>query len=253
MNLDMSSVESVEAQIQGLSGGELTQLHNYLKQIDDTLRSEPTQLAPLLSELDPCTHSLGYLFVLDALASAAISKDQINEIVLSVAKFINVCAVEQIRLAPVKFISPCKRLKDQVMLLGRPNAWCCSTIDRSSTEQLFTLHPDFLHTFSTWRSLLLCLLSKSYKTRLSILEDEIFEVDQPRDFFLYCYYGGMICVGQKKFSKALELLHNFSTTFPKYTSSAAQRNLKNLTQPYLELVNVYSTGKVSDKDKFASD
>lgn len=51
---------------------------------------------------------------------------------------------------------------------------------QSSTEQLTTLHPDFL---------LLCLLAKCYKTGLSILEDDIYEVDQPRDFFLYCYYG----------------------------------------------------------------
>lgn len=49
-----------------------------------------------------------------------------------------------------------------------------------SSEQLTTLHPDFL---------LLCLLAKCYKTGLSILEDDIFDVDQPRDFFLYCYYG----------------------------------------------------------------
>lgn len=51
---------------------------------------------------------------------------------------------------------------------------------QSSREQLTPLHPDFL---------LLCLLAKCYKTGLSILEDDIYEVDQPRDFFLYCYYG----------------------------------------------------------------
>lgn len=51
---------------------------------------------------------------------------------------------------------------------------------QSSPEQLTTLHPDFL---------LLCLLAKCYKTGLCILEDDVFEVDQPKDFFLYCYYG----------------------------------------------------------------
>ncbi|GER31342.1 COP9 signalosome complex subunit 3 [Striga asiatica] len=287
MNLNRSSVESVAAQIQGLSGGELTQLHNYLKQIDNTLHSDPTQLTALLNELDPSIHSLGCLYVLEALTSVPVSKDQINETVLSIARFIDVCAAEQIRLAPEKFICLCKRLKDQVMLLADPIRGVAPLLTairklRSSTEQLTTLHSDFL---------LLCLLSKCYKTGLSILKEEIFEVDQPRDLFLYCYYGGMICIGQKKFSNALELLHNvvtapmsiisaiaveaykkyilvslihlgrFSTSFPKYTSSAAQRNLKNFCQPYLELVNVYSTGKVSElemfvqanKDKFASD
>lgn len=51
---------------------------------------------------------------------------------------------------------------------------------RTSSEHLTSLHPEFL---------LLCLLSKSYKAGLSILNDDIFEVDQPRDLFLYCYYG----------------------------------------------------------------
>ncbi|KAK8333160.1 hypothetical protein V6Z12_A10G184500 [Gossypium hirsutum] len=122
---------------------------------------------------------------------------------------------------------------------------------RSSTEHLTALHPEFL---------LLCLLAKSYKTGHSILEEDIFEVDQPNDLFLYCYYGGMICIGQKHFQKALELLHNvvtapmfavnaiaveaykkyilvslilhgqFSTSLPKYSSSAAQRNLRSLCQ-----------------------
>ncbi|KAL1531575.1 COP9 signalosome complex subunit 3 [Salvia divinorum] len=289
MNLNMNSVESLVAQIQGLSGniGELTQLRNYLKQCDDLLRTESTRLAPLLTELDPSVHSLGYLYILEACTSATVSKDQANELVLSVARFINVCAADQIRLAPEKFISICKRLKEQVVLLEDPMRGVAPLLTsirklQSSTEQLTTLHPDFL---------LLCLMSKCYKTGLSVLEDDVFEVDQPRDLFLYCYYGGMICIGQKKFRKALELLHNvvtapmpiisaiaveafkkyilvslihlgqFATSFPKYTSSAAQRNLKNFSQSYLDLVNSYSTGKVSDvenyvqnnKDKFESD
>nr|XP_034922478.1 COP9 signalosome complex subunit 3-like isoform X2 [Populus alba] len=102
---------------------------------------------------------------------------------------------------------------------------------------------------------------------------------------------GMICIGQKHFQKALELLHNvvtapmssinaiaveafkkyilvsliqnrqFSTSLPKYTSSAAQRSLKTLCQPYMEVASSYSSGKVSElktyiqtnKEKFESD
>ncbi|KAH6758577.1 Proteasome component domain protein [Perilla frutescens var. hirtella] len=285
----MNSVESLVAQIQGLSGniGELTQLRNYLKQSDDLLRTESTRLAPLLTELDPSIHSLGYLYILEACTSTPISKDQSNELVLSVARFINVCSTEQIRLAPDRFVSICRRLKEQVMLLEDPMRGVAPLLTairklQLSTEQLTTLHPDFL---------LLCLLSKCYKPGLSVLEDDVFEVEQPRDLFLYCYYGGMICIGQKQFRKALELLHNvvtapmpiisaiaveaykkyilvslihlgqFATSFPKYTSSAAQRNLKNFSPPYLELVNSYSTGRVSElencvlanRDKFESD
>lgn len=55
---------------------------------------------------------------------------------------------------------------------------------QTSTEKLTTLHSDYL---------LLCLLAKCYKAGLSILDDDIFEVDHPRDHFLYCYYGLVIC------------------------------------------------------------
>ncbi|KAK9997035.1 hypothetical protein SO802_021721 [Lithocarpus litseifolius] len=45
---------------------------------------------------------------------------------------------------------------------------------QNSSKHLTTLHPEFL---------LLCLLAKCYRTGLSILEEDIFEVDQPRDLF----------------------------------------------------------------------
>ncbi|KAL6587413.1 hypothetical protein OROMI_000391 [Orobanche minor] len=276
MNLNMSSAESVAGQIRGLLGGELTQLHNYLKQIDDTLHSESNQLAPLLNELDSSVHSLCYLYLLEAGTSAPTSKEQANKLVLSVARFINVCAAEQIRLAPEKFISLCKKFKDQVMLLEDPMRGVAPLLMaihklQLSPEQLTPLHPDFL---------LLCLLSKCYKTGLSILDDDILEIWSQGSPLPN--HTGMICIGQKKFSKALELLHNvvtapmpiisaiaveaykkyilvslihlgqFSTSFPKYTSSAAQRNLKNFSQ---------NTGKVTEletcvqtnKDKFETD
>ncbi|XP_019161663.1 PREDICTED: COP9 signalosome complex subunit 3-like [Ipomoea nil] len=285
----MDSIESVVAQIQGLSSNsqDIAQLHSFLKQSDEFLRAESTRLAPVLVQLDLVKHSLGYLYVLDACMCAPIPKEQSHELVSTVATFINGCAADQIRLAPEKFISICKRFKEQVILLEAPIRGVAPMLTaiqklQLSTEQLTTLHPDFL---------LLCLLTKCYKIGFSILGDDIFEIDQPKDFFLYCYYGGMICIGQKQFRKALELLQNvvtapmstlnaiaveaykkyilvslihlgqFSTSFPKYTSSVAQRNLKNYSQAYLELANSYSTGKISEletcvqthKDKYQSD
>ncbi|MBA0799725.1 hypothetical protein Gohar_010222 [Gossypium harknessii] len=204
-----------------------------------------------------------------------------------IARFITSCIAEQIRLAPDKFITVCKRFKDQVLLLEEPLRGVAPMLTairklQSSSEHLTALHPEFL---------LLCLLSRCYKAGLSILEEDVFEVDQPRDLFLFCYYGGMISIGKKWFRKALELLHNVvtapmstvnaiaveafkkyilvslihhgqsPTNLPKYASSVAQRNLKNLCQPYIELANSYSNGKIADietyveanKDKFESD
>ncbi|GMH06827.1 hypothetical protein Nepgr_008667 [Nepenthes gracilis] len=273
----METAEALVVQIQALSGSaeDVSHLHSCLKQSEELLR-QPTSLAPFLDRLDPSKHSLGYLYLLEAFTSCPISKEQANELILLIVRFVNSCNAEQIRLAPDKFVSVCKRLKDQAMLLDAPIRGVSAMLTairklQPSSEHLTTLHPDFL---------LLCILAKCYKTGLHLLEDDIFEVDLPRDLFLYCYYGAMICVGLKQFQKSLELLHNvvtspmsnlnaiaveaykkyilvslihhgqFSTAFPKYTSNVAQRNLKNFTQPYLDLASSYSNGKISELEMF---
>ena len=157
----------------------------------------------------------------EACTSASVSKEQAAMLVPYIARFISYCAPEQIRLAPEKcmylylrefylmgtnavksclvcmlmlfivgvaVIAVCKRFKDQVMLLGTPMRGVAPLQAavrklQNSSEHLTTLHPEFL---------LLCLLAKCYKTGLSILEEDIFEVDQPRDLFLYCYYGWVV-------------------------------------------------------------
>ncbi|XP_068334721.1 COP9 signalosome complex subunit 3-like [Pyrus communis] len=267
----MEAIQSLVTNIQGLSSsGDISHLHVLLKQAQESLYAESTRLLPVLDQLDPATHSLGYLYILEACSSGSISKEQASALVLPIARFINSCVVEQIRLQPDKFISVCKRFKDHVMLLEAPLRGVAPMLTaiqkiQTSSEHLTSLHPELL---------LLCLLSKSYKVGYSVLDDDIFEVDQPRDLFLYCYYGGMICIGQKRFRKALELLHNvvtspmtsfnaiaveaykkhilvslihnwnFCTSLPKYTSSVCQRNLKNYCQPYIELAHCYVSGKI---------
>ncbi|KAM1357656.1 hypothetical protein ACFX1Q_044721 [Malus domestica] len=267
----MEAMQSLVTNIQGLSSsGDISHLHVLLKQAQESLYAESTRLLPVLDQLDPATHSLGYLYILEACSSGSISKEQASALVLPIARFINSCVAEQIRLQPDKFISVCKRFKDHVMLLEAPLRGVAPMLTairkiQTSSEHLTSLHPEFL---------LLCLLSKSYKVGYSVLDDDIFEVDQPRDLFLYCYYGGMICIGQKRFRKALELLHNvvtspmtsfnaiaveaykkhilvslihnwnFCTSLPKYTSSVCQRNLKNYCQPYIELAHCYVSGKI---------
>jgi hypothetical protein len=85
----------------------------------------------------------------------------------------------------------CRRVKEQAMNLHEPMRAILplqSAIRKlqPSSEYLTAIHADFLQ---------VCLLSKCYKASLSILEDDIFEIDQkrtalvPRDFLLYCYYG----------------------------------------------------------------
>lgn len=85
-------------------------------------------------------------------------------------------------------ITLCKRFKELVISLEAPIRGVASMLTairklQSSSEQLTTLHADFL---------LLCILAKCYKTGISVLEDDIYETDQPRDYFLYCYYGSVV-------------------------------------------------------------
>ncbi|KAL6658796.1 hypothetical protein ACP70R_002836 [Stipagrostis hirtigluma subsp. patula] len=272
----MESVEALVAHIQGLSGspGEVAQLHSLLKQADvESLRAYSAALVPFLANLQPETHSLGYLYLLEAFVCSApdLRDHGGRDLLVMAADFLTSCSADQIRLAPDK----CAVFKDQVMQLDMPIRGVAPLRAavrkiQTSPEQLTPIHADYL---------LLCLLAKQYKAGLSVLEDDIFEVDQPKDLFLYCYYGGMIYIGLKKFTKALELLHNAVTapmsslnaiaveaykkyilvsliqnghvpSFPKYTSSTAQRNLKNHAQVYVDLSTVYVNGSYSDLETF---
>ncbi|RXH69591.1 hypothetical protein DVH24_037375 [Malus domestica] len=236
----MEPVQALVANIQGLSSsGDILHLHALLKQAQELLYAESTRLLPVLDQLDPAKHSLGYLYILEACSTGSISKEQASALVLPIARFINSCAAEQIRLQPDKFISVCKRFKDQVMLLEAPLRGVAPMLTairkiQASSEHLTSLHPEFL---------LLCLLSKSYKAGYSILDDDIFEVvTSPMTVV------NAIAVEAYKKHILVSLIHNwnFSTSLPKYTSSVAQRNLKNFCQPYIELANCYVSGKIVD-------
>ncbi|KAG6735276.1 hypothetical protein POTOM_062178 [Populus tomentosa] len=70
------------------------------------------------------------------------------------------------------FIAVSKRFKDQVLMLEVPMRGVAPLLEamkklHSSSEHLTALRPDFLQ---------LCLLAKCYKTGLSILEDDVFQV-----------------------------------------------------------------------------
>ncbi|XP_020672830.2 COP9 signalosome complex subunit 3-like, partial [Dendrobium catenatum] len=211
----------------------------------------------------------------EAYSSGPILRENISSFLACVVGFINFCSSEQIRLAPDKFISVCKRFKDlviqhQVPIHGVAPLRTAVRKLQSSYEQLTALHSDFLF---------LCLLSKCYQAGTSVLDDEVLEIDQPRDFFLFCYYGGMINIGLKRFSKALECLHNVVTapmstinaiaieaykkyilvalihlgqipSLPKYTASTVLRSLKSYAQPYVGLASSYATGKFSELEAF---
>lgn len=275
----MDTLDSLVAQVQGLSGSrdDLAHLHTLLKQCDDPAIKDCGRLHLALSQLDPSKHSLGYLYFLEAQTGGSMTKEQAETFLSTATNFIDVCLSDQIRLAPEKFNILCRRLKEHAVQLHMPMRTILplQTAIRKlqpSSEYLTPLHADFF---------LVCLLAKCYKSALSILDDEIFEIDQkktglvPRDFLLYSYYGGMIYIGLKQFGKALEslqraitapatvlnaitieaykkyilvsLIHNGQVpTFPKYTPSVSQRYLKTCSQDYLDLANSFNSKNIAD-------
>ncbi|KAF8106279.1 hypothetical protein N665_0145s0089 [Sinapis alba] len=270
----MNLTEGLIASIQGLSAssGDLSALHGILKGAEDSLRTNSDIQLSILEQLDPSIHSLGYLYLLEALTRGPVSKEKASGVVLLIARFINCCDAGQIRLASEKFVILCKRFKDKVLELKDPVRGVAPLLSavrkvQVSSKCLTALHPDCLQ---------LCLQAKCYKAGFSILSDDILEVDLPRDFYLYCYYGGMICIGLKRFQKASELLYNvvtapmyqvnaialeaykkyilvnlihsgqFSDNLPKCASAAAQRSLKTFCIPYNEVGSRYNDGKISE-------
>ncbi|KAI5058837.1 hypothetical protein GOP47_0027007 [Adiantum capillus-veneris] len=276
----MDSLDNIVAQVQGLSGTpeDLAHLASVLKQCDDSISTKASsRLLAALSLLDPALHSLGYLVFLEAQSSDSMPKEDSENFLSTAIHFINVCAKDQIRFAPEKFTTLCKRVKDSALQLHSPmravNPMHTAIIKLQPSPQYLTaLHADFF---------LVCVLAKCYNAALDILDEQIFEIDprkcmlSAKDFLLYCYYGGMLYIGLKQFGKALECFHHAITApatvlsaivvesykkfilvslihcgqvpaFPKYTPSVSQRYLKTCTKDYLELANCFSSRNIGD-------
>ncbi|CAK9204856.1 unnamed protein product [Sphagnum troendelagicum] len=281
----MDSLDALVAQVQGFSGtDDLLHLFSLLKQSDELLHTHAPRLQYALSSLDPAKHSLGYLYLLEVQSSGTLSQEQSENFLALASTFLNVCIAEQICLAPEKFNMVCRRVKEQALQLQEPlrailPLQAAIRKLQPSSEFLTAMHADFLQ---------MCLLAKCYKASLSVLEDDIFEIDQkrtglvPRDFLLYCYYGGMIHIGLKQFGKALEFFQHAITApatvlnaitiaaykkfvlvsliqlgqfhdcfvqvplFPKYTPPVVQRNLKSCVQDYMDLATSYVTRNIAD-------
>ncbi|CAN6805946.1 unnamed protein product [Brassica oleracea] len=208
-------------------------------------------------------------------------KEKACDVVLLIARFINACDAVQIRLASEKCNledSKTKLWSSENPLRGVAPLLAAVHKVQVSTKRLTALHPDCLQ---------LCLLAKCSKAGFSVLsDDDILEVYQPRDFYLHCYYvtysllctfvRGMICIGLKRFQKALELLYNvvtapmhvvnaialeaykkyilvtlihsgqFSISPPKCASTTAKNSFKTWSTPYIDVGMRYNDGKISE-------
>ncbi|XP_022735136.1 uncharacterized protein LOC111288496 [Durio zibethinus] len=124
-------------------------------------------------------HSSCYLYFLEDGIASLVAKEQSNSFVLMIVRVISSYVVEQVQLALDKLTFVYKRFNNQVLLFEEPLLGVVSLLTtiwklQSSTEYSISLYLEFL---------LLSLVEKCYKTDLSILEEDIFKVNQPRNFF----------------------------------------------------------------------
>lgn len=195
--------------IVGLSGSaaDLNQLQTILKQADNMLHANAGILGAVVQNLDPVQHSLGLMYILNAQGRTLLGQQRDPSFTDNVARFLRVCSASQIKLAPEVFCHLCRTFKDNLVASGNPRAGVLPLRDalrkvQPSKEHLSPVHADFMQ---------LCLLSKCYNAATSVLDDDVYNVDPhetfltPTDFYLYCYYGGMVCIGRKSYCKALDL------------------------------------------------
>mmetsp|Transcript_735 Transcript_735/g.2668 ORF Transcript_735/g.2668 Transcript_735/m.2668 type:complete len:423 (-) Transcript_735:1261-2529(-) len=270
-------MEAVVQAIQALSAtGDLERLHSRLQA--ETLRAELVPQA--LTALDPGLHTLGCIHLLHAWsesdaagreAGGALGLEAFAE---SAARFLAGCAPLQVRLAVEKYCAVCRALKEAAVTLGCPKRAilplrAAARALAPAPGHVTPVHADLLQ---------VCLLSKCYSAALPTLEAGVVEVDPangvtPRDFLLYCYYGGMACVGAKRYPAALELFlfaitapsmvlsavvvaaykkyilvslveEGAVATLPKYTASIVHHRLKGAAAEYTELAAAYATRSV---------
>ena len=149
------------------------------------------------------------------MAGNELSEDQERFFVDTSREFLLSCDASQVQLAPEKFAEICRKFTELMVAKGRARiaiAPLRSAVQRSrpSPNALTPAHPLLLQC---------CLLGKFY----GLAEDHLYpqgtmraqfkclDVVDPKttglvvkDFFLYCYYGGMTLVGLKRYSEALD-------------------------------------------------
>jgi len=270
-------------QIQNLSNGsdqELKQLRTLLSKEENVIYKNLNQLDEVLNVLDPSAHSLGFAHVLSAKSSSP--KLEYGRFINQVSRFALNCNAQQIKYSPVKVSMICRRFTE--ICVETNQTLKAVKILRSvvrklrpNSESLTPVHADFLQ---------VCLLSKCYSIAGSVLEDEIFEVNQDitgvtaRDMLLYYYYGGMILIGLKEYKRAFNffkqavaapaivlssimvesykkyilvslLVHGKLVNLPKYASAIVQRHHKTACPQYQEFATAYSTNSTDDVHKIA--
>ncbi|KAJ3332077.1 hypothetical protein HDU76_001340 [Blyttiomyces sp. JEL0837] len=164
----------------------------------------------ITARLDPSVHTLGYLFCI--VVRMRMDKSYDLQFVQNANFLATKANPVQLWICPdlvIAFAQTLSHIAERTCNYAVPIQPLLKIIlssafsSDSAVHNLTPLHPILLK---------YCLLAKMYRQALPIVETDITSVDKAtfelrvQDYLLYHYYGGMICIGMKKYAKALELL-----------------------------------------------
>eukprot|EP01087_Luapelamoeba_hula_P013705 TRINITY_DN392_c0_g1_i1.p1 TRINITY_DN392_c0_g1~~TRINITY_DN392_c0_g1_i1.p1 ORF type:complete len:450 (-),score=80.74 TRINITY_DN392_c0_g1_i1:103-1452(-) len=262
---------------------ELKSLRSTLNKSEEVLFKNLLHFDEILLRLETKKCTLAWIYILYTKAvlpslDVAIFANQVSALIES-------GHIQQIRLAPIKFVTVVRRYMEILLDQGaalravRPLRQAIFKL-RPNTESLTPLHADFLQ---------VCLLAKDYRGALPILNEEVTTLAdpdaygfKPRDLLRFYYYSAMVHIGLKEFAKAIEalrqglatpavvlstimvesykkyvlvsLLHQGTVNpLPKYTSPTVQRHLKSTCPVYQDFANAYGTNSTDEVHKVAAE
>eukprot|EP01127_Copromyxa_protea_P001246 TRINITY_DN11287_c0_g1_i1.p1 TRINITY_DN11287_c0_g1~~TRINITY_DN11287_c0_g1_i1.p1 ORF type:complete len:436 (-),score=83.85 TRINITY_DN11287_c0_g1_i1:92-1378(-) len=273
-------MEKLVGSICGLSGADievLEQLQKELVKQQDFLSKSP-DVEVGLAMLDLKRHSLGALHFLFALANKPHDKEHF---IRQTSTFLVDCISFQVSIDPKKFAFVCKQFVQNCHDLKKPI--CAVYPLRAAISKIGS--KDFI-TPQHAQFALACILAKTYKAALPILDRFDYKIDPDKtgltgeDVRLFFYYGGICYIAQKQYMKALQFFENVisapaittsaimveaykkhtlisllhlgqAPSLPKYTHSAVSRVCKQVCGAYEELATAFITQSTENLGKVA--
>ncbi|KAI5695119.1 COP9 signalosome complex subunit 3 [Diaphorina citri] len=261
--------------------GSFRELTEIIQKSMDVLTKYGQHLDNVLETLETFQHSLGILAILSAkltlLSSSNTGSEYQEELFSQIQEFLNMCNPDQIRHAGDLYAELSHQYTKTVMDLktpqrGIPLIQTAIKKIQTSDSQLTSLHSDLCQ---------LCLLAQNFKPALEFLDVDITTIANEgpqfdtKYFLQYFYYGGMIYLALKNYERALYFFEVIITTpalavshimlegykkylliylivygkapnLPKNVSQAICRYIKPLSQPYLDLVSVYTNNNSTE-------
>eukprot|EP01123_Difflugia_compressa_P000565 TRINITY_DN10659_c0_g1_i1.p1 TRINITY_DN10659_c0_g1~~TRINITY_DN10659_c0_g1_i1.p1 ORF type:complete len:442 (-),score=45.67 TRINITY_DN10659_c0_g1_i1:143-1468(-) len=257
----------------------LEQLQKELKKYQETILKNIQMVDSLIDSLDYNKHTLGILHLLSMKAVASTFDFEV--FINQVTRLITHCSIRQIRVDPkkfrllcFKFTEICRETKQSIRAI-QPLRTAINKIGPS--EHLTPQHAMFVQC---------CITAKCYKTALPILDRFSYQIDpdttglESVDTRLYFYYGGIVYLGMKQYTKALQffevvisapaivisaimleaykkfvlvslILKGEVANLPKYTNTSLVRLFKQLCPSYEEFSTSFQTRSVDDLHKVA--